>query len=144
MLLTASPSPKLDAAQQQVVDRYLLYVRTLEKLYTTTDPAKVDMSAVATGEQFRRVVEIAIQMKGRRQFARGALHDDVRHDTVVISDNSASLTSCQDANDLRVYDRATGKAVNPNERFPKRIQRVTLRRENGIWMVAEAQNVGEC
>ena len=143
---TPSPSPSstLPPAQQEVVDRYLLYVRTLVHLFETTDPTDVDMSRVSTGPQFRRVVEQAVQLKGQRRYARGKVIDVVLPSTVRISGNSASLESCQDANGLHIYQLPTREEIDPSVRLPKRIARATMIREEGNWKVQNIEFIRNC
>jgi hypothetical protein len=141
--VSASPSPKLDPAQQQVVDRYLLYVRTLEKLYATTDPTNVDMSAVATGKQFRNDVETAIKMRGRGIHTRGTAVNSVSFQTFTKPGAEATITNCQDGNAMRTVDKS-GEETNPGQIYPRKLLRVTLRIEAGVWKVAETEIVKAC
>ncbi|MDQ1657200.1 MAG: hypothetical protein QOD41_2283 [Cryptosporangiaceae bacterium] len=145
--VSAVPTPPpshaaLDPARQAVVDRYLLYVRTLEKLYETTDPSQVDMAAVSTGAQFRHVVELALQMQGRHEFARGHFDDDISR--VEIKGGNAKISTCQDGNGVRTYDRISGKEKYPGKVFPKRAQIVSLGFESGKWKTASIANTGLC
>jgi hypothetical protein len=140
-----TPSPSrvvLDPARQAVVDRYLLYVRTLEKLYETTDPSRVDMAAVSTGAQFRRVVELSLQMKGRHEYARGSFTDDIGR--VDIKGDVATLATCQNGNSVRTFDRVTGKDKYPEKTFPKHAQVVTMKIDSGKWKAASIANTGLC
>jgi hypothetical protein len=139
---SAQPTRALTAGERQVADQYLRYVRALERLYATADPARVDMSAVAPGEQLRKVVAIAVRMRGRGEHAVGQFADTVT--SVAQSGDSAELVSCQDANAVRVRSTATGQVVAPAERFPRRVQRVTLARVRGHWLVSAVRNDGAC
>jgi hypothetical protein len=128
--------------ERQIADRYLLYVRQLERLYASADPSAVAMSAVATGEQLRKVVDIAVRMRNRGQHATGSFRDAVG--SVVRGGDAATLTSCQDANAVRVFATASGKLVGPVEPLPRRVQRVVLVLLDGRWLVSSVRNDGVC
>jgi hypothetical protein len=137
--VSASPRPTGD---QEIVDRYLAYVRALEKLYETTDPAAVDMSAVATGVQLRNDVERALTMKGDGVIVRGQF--DNRIAVKSVEAGKAMLENCQGigtATTVRVGGGVpTAGPVDP----PRLMLRVELGRDSGSWKVARIAIAGEC
>ena len=138
--VSPSPSLRLDPAKQQVVDRYLLYVRTLEKLYETTDPAKVDMASVATGAQFRNDVEVAIQMRNRHVHTTG--HFDNRVSVSEFEAGRAILENCQGIGTVQTI--ANGSPSPTASQPPRLMQRIEMQGDKNEWKVSSIHLTGEC
>jgi hypothetical protein len=141
---TASPTPTLDPARQQVVDRYQLYVRTLERLYATTDTANVPMADVATGAQFRNDVETAIRLKGQNRRLIGSFDNAVSFQNFTVPGREAVVVNCQGRGTTQLVDATSGKPVGTPSPGPRLSQRVTMRVAEGSWKAAATTIGGEC
>ncbi|MCW2504486.1 MAG: hypothetical protein JWO79_2770 [Actinomycetia bacterium] len=141
---TPPPSPAaLDPARQAVVDRYLLYVRTLEKLYETTDPSQVDMAAVSTGAQFRNDVETVLRMRNKKIHIVGRFDNRITLKQFLIGGGSVIL-NCQGLGSIRTIKADGSVAPSPTHSSARVLQNVNLVQEKGQWKVSRIQVSGEC
>lgn len=137
---TANPQTALE---KLIVDRYTLYLRTLERVLSTNNPNDAQLREVATGSAFRAVVNSAIQNKSRGVVGRGRIDSAPRLTAVSAEAGTASISDCQNVGSFQTISIKTSHPVSPpTDKFV--LVKSQLARVDGKWLVAQQSVEGAC
>lgn len=140
---TPTPTDPDAAVKATILKQYALFWKSVEQALNT-DEVPPSLFQTAGDAQAAKVIERMTIASGKAEISKGTLRfTSMTVTSINAKRTTATVTSCGDSSQWRVYDKKSGKPKNPTP--PPNYKHVdTMQLISGTWKFTSGRAVGTC